>query len=372
MLRLCTLAVAFSTDSPSPGVISNLCHSWRGTLRANADIASALTSSLSPRATEFMRRSSGGASRKDHRARARRGLTLIEMLVATAITLLMMAAVATIFDQFGRSVNDSRATVEMSARLRDVRIRLQNDLDGLTTSPVPWLRPEADPGYLEIDEGARTDQSPTLLVLSADSSLLPTNDRTPQADFDSAYGLSGLGDADDILMMTVRSTGAPFTGRALASDGTRTVVQSQVAEVFWYAVENPADGSGGEPGLRTLYRRVLLVLPTKDAGLLTAANTPAPLDEMEFYRNFDVSAHRDENGLWAPNTLGDLTKRENRFAHDPGVGAFPHPLNTLPIRGGVDGSPHYTSSGTLRPFGSYEPHLDGPWAPRASVGWDQS
>ena len=37
-----------------------------------------------------------------------------------------------------------------------------------------------------------------------------------------------------------------------------TTIESTLAEVIWYAVENPADGSLGEPGMRTVYRRVLL------------------------------------------------------------------------------------------------------------------
>jgi hypothetical protein len=277
------------------------------------------------------------------------------MLIATAITLVMMAAVATVFDQFGRTVNDSRATLEMSARIRDARIRLQRDLDGLTTPPIPLLRPDAGAGYLEILEGSRSDLFPTRLALST-ASLLPSND---SGNLNSAVGPTGLGDADDILMMTVRSTGAPFLGRALRleSDGvtkTPIIVQSQVAEIVWFAVENPAGGPG-EPGMRSLYRRILLVMPGTHEGFLNAANVPAPMSELEFYRNFDVSARlpRHQNSQynkWELNTLADLTKRENRFAHDPEN--FPHPVNAMPIRGGPNGQPDFSLSGTLRPFGS--------------------
>jgi hypothetical protein len=129
---------------------------------------------------------------------------------------------------------------------------------------------------------------------------------------------SGLGDYDDILTLTVRNENTPFKGRA---DGT--TIESNLAEVIWYAVENPEDGSLGEPGMRTVYRRVLLIAPWYEIP------PTAPTVPMDFFHAYDISARYDAAlARWVPNTLGDLTKRENRYAHffDPALPdrGFPH------------------------------------------------
>ena len=56
-----------------------------------------------------------------------------------------------------------------------------------------------------------------------------------------------VGDFDDILMFTTRSSGRPFVGKFNGS-GT---IQSDVAEVAWFVRG------------RTLHRRVLLVAPER-------------------------------------------------------------------------------------------------------------
>ena len=47
-----------------------------------------------------------------------RGYTLVEVLIATTLSLMLMAAVAQMFGQLGTSVNNSRATLETAERLR--------------------------------------------------------------------------------------------------------------------------------------------------------------------------------------------------------------------------------------------------------------
>ncbi len=82
--------------------------------------------------------------------------------------------------------------------------------------------------------------------------------------------------------------------------------------------------NGTQIQLCTLYRRVLLVLP--GYSLQGAGAVPA------LYANYDISAHNDPvTGQTVANTLGDLTKRENRFYHGvPGNNPptnFPYQLN---------------------------------------------
>ena len=68
-----------------------------------------------------------------------RGVTLIELMVALAITLIMMTAVITLFANISGAVTNSRALIEVSERLRTVRNRLQLDLAGHTVVQT-WRR----------------------------------------------------------------------------------------------------------------------------------------------------------------------------------------------------------------------------------------
>src|SRR3954467_10668203 len=92
------------------------------------------------------------------------GFTLVEMLVAMAITLVMMGAVVTLFANISNSVRNRRATIEMSAQLRHVRNVLQQDLQGATCPGVTWQKPESNHGYIEIIEGQYREGFATNLI----------------------------------------------------------------------------------------------------------------------------------------------------------------------------------------------------------------
>ncbi len=241
--------------------------------------------------------------------RRSRGFTLIEMLVSLAITLIMMGAVVSLFGVITDSVSGSRAIIEMSERLRAARNRLQADLVGATATMLPPLNPANDEGYFEYIEG-------------------PSHDLT----FAGASPPSMFGDADDVLMFTVRSRGEPFVGKFAPT----ATAESQVAEVMYFAVQNgpivdPTATGVSPKQLFTLYRRVLLVLPGARSGSM-------PGVAETYYVDNDISARVEATataGTYAmvPNSLGDLTKRENRFAHypDSATVSFPFDLNgTVP------------------------------------------
>lgn len=274
----------------------------------------------------------------------RAALTLVEMLIGMAITLLMMAAVVNLFANISAGVKVRRATMEMSGELRIMRATLFNDLAGATCRALPWTRPDEDQGYIEIIEGRWEDSNPTGLVINKRISQVPGS-QIP--DPNGANDLSGLGDYDDILALTVRSLNAPFKGRAETATTTISI-ESDLAEVIWYSVENPADNSLGEPGMRTIYRRALLIAPWFEFPAFAHALSP-----VEFFRRFDISAHYDAStSRWVANSLGDLTKRENRFAHFSDSSAnkgFPHNLLTGAIR--ANSFPQPDTVGPLRPFG---------------------
>jgi len=137
-------------------------------------------------------------------------MTLIEMLVATTITLIMMGLVAQLFGVFGQGVTGSRSVIELTDQMRSVGWRLRQDLGGATAPTLPPRRPEAAEGYFELLEGPATDANASAITVTSDTTSLTA-------------------DCDDALMFTTRSPGAPFVGRF----GTGTI-ESPVAEVAWF------------------------------------------------------------------------------------------------------------------------------------------
>ena len=211
------------------------------------------------------------------------GMTLIEMLVAMAATLMLMAAVAQAFSIFGKGISGSRAALDTAGRMRSVAWRLRQDLAGVTAPTLPPLDPSQGHGYFEIIEGPRRDR-------------------------DAGNGSTDLhADIDDVLMFTTRSTGVPFRGRFESG-----MIESDTAEVAWFARETvPAT----IPRTYTLYRKQLLVLGYVGVGGFAAgkenriANQPLPA----FYDRYDVSVSRRRAGgsdFLLPNTLTNLTQRE--------------------------------------------------------------
>lgn len=178
--------------------------------------------------------------------------------------------------------------LESADRLRLTATRLQQDLAGVTVTMNPPRKPENNEGYFEYIEGPVG-----AATMNNGGTPIPLN---PAVNTDNANALdTTVGDFDDILMFTTRGTGQPFVGKF--NGGT---IQSDVAEVAWFVRG------------RTLYRRLLVVAPSANLTGVLGAN---------FYANYDVSVQASGTGVVA-NTLGDLTKRENRFAHQSG--AFPY------------------------------------------------
>jgi hypothetical protein len=228
-----------------------------------------------------------------------------------------------------------------------------------------------------------------------------------------ATDASGLGDADDVLMLTVRNEHEPFNGRAptnvrldakeaqsfsVSNPNTwgYESIESPLAEVVWFAVENPgytddppttdptANHFFGEPGFRTIYRRTLLIAPwlnpyryvrntgeivdtfRYDGGIFKAQPgllrilpkatglRSAVAAVIAFQDRYDLSVRPEwdaDLGRWKimANTLGDLTKRENRFGHfgvvyqDTGNDFRIYPFPFMSMGVGV--------SGTTKPVG---------------------
>ena len=225
-------------------------------------------------------------------------MTLVEMLVATAVTLILMGAIAQVFGILGNGVTSSRSIIEINDQLRLVSNRLRHDLRGLTASTIPPGRADADTGYLEIVEGSASEANATPVRLPADATAL-------------------VADCDDLLMLTTRSLEDPFLGRFESVS-----LESPTAEVAWFCKLAPTQLAAG-PTLYTLYRRQLLISPYVGTGNFQTGNNALQFSNWaDFYAQYDLSCHL-EGTVLLPNSLGDLTNRENRFMHMIG-GSFPY------------------------------------------------
>lgn len=262
----------------------------------------------------------------------RRGMTLVEMLVALTATLLMMTAIAQAFAVFGNSISGSRSVLDLDGRMRSTAWRLRTDLAGATARTLPPLRPDSGEGYFEIIEG-------------------------PARDDDAANGMAvGAADHDDAILLTTRSTETPFVGRAPSLSRSTIAEQaalfeSNLAEVAWFARQTPGTTN---PVTYTLYRKQLLVMgyvgadpfysnpaesdaynrlrvPLMRSGTtyISAAN---PWGDY-FNLPCDISARLEVSAtgtFFYPNTIADLTRREARFMHNPsgvtGTANFPFPF----------------------------------------------
>ena len=96
--------------------------------------------------------------------RTRSGFTLLEVLVATAVTLLMMVALAKIFSDIGRSMKQGRAALELNGRLRDVTYRLQTALNNATANPNSRPGTVEGRGYMALYDGSTTEHTAQQLV----------------------------------------------------------------------------------------------------------------------------------------------------------------------------------------------------------------
>jgi prepilin-type N-terminal cleavage/methylation domain-containing protein len=226
------------------------------------------------------------------RQAATRGMTLVEMLVSMAVTLIMIGFVAQLFGILGTNVSSSRSLIETSDQLRSVAHRLRTDLAGITVDPIPPLRPESASGYLEILEGPNNDYA---VNYAAATPITAPN-----------------GDCDDALLFTTASQGDPFVGRFQGGS-----IESPTAEVAWFCVST---GTVSGVPLFSLYRRQLLVTSLVGTGSFSSNNaiTAALPNAYEYY---DLSL-RAEGGNLFPNSLSDLCKRENRFLNRSNV--FPY------------------------------------------------
>lgn len=243
----------------------------------------------------------------------RSGYTLVELLIAMTISMFLLLGVTRLFHDVGSTINETQSGLIMAANLNASAEMLRSDLGSKSNSggvkkalaekPFKISSGESvgdSDGYLEIIEGPNVPYSKFTGLHVPSSDVFCDQDNLTQPDLT-------VGDTDDILMFTAQAANPAYPYRGLVSGA---VEESVYAEIAWFVRGT------------TLYRRVLLV----DDGTLSNSNQKLSFNASnDFYRNNDVSVHYD-NGKFVANTLTDLAKRENRFAHTSNGNQFPYPL----------------------------------------------
>lgn len=278
----------------------------------------------------------------------RHGLTLVEVLIALAITLLILLSMTQAFTVASRDIGIGRNRLLVAERVRNAGDLIRADFEKLSLNVGRVVAGAEGAGYLEIVDGPYRDQT----LLNTSSSL--------------------VGDMDDVLMFTAISNGQPFSGRF---DGR--VVESHEAEIIYFTrwVDSNLSGARDFGDQIRLYRRVLLVRPdltnmveTTDGTVNVIKRSIDAFDSYVLANNLDpvamarspyakylqfndVSLCRNEDApvvaLQPPlsisiprfrcNSLGTLSHPKNRTAHLGTTGnilgngrlevfGFPHPV----------------------------------------------
>ena len=196
------------------------------------------------------------------------------MLIAMALTLILVYAIAEFYAYVGATVKDGRAMIEMNGLMRMATSRLKTDLELLTVPVVPWADDGSAMGYFEIQEGPASDSD-----ANANDVLDVTEDVDANSVNDFVQGqCEHRASAIPTIFWPSRFAPTEFRSRGRAcipnsNPPSYVNITSQMAEVIWFTGFDDKDGDdvwdAGEPTY--LYRRVLLVVPGVTAGLPAGA-----------------------------------------------------------------------------------------------------
>ncbi len=261
------------------------------------------------------------------RNRSRLGFSLIEALIAVAITLIMMLALSKGFALMSENISDGRARLTLSDQLRGVSLLIREDMQNMTAGANP-MAGTSRTGYFEYYEGPVSDS--TAAMVSYDASLPTVEEKIRSSRF---------GDFDDIVSFTARAKKGqwfygevpyplvagqlellanPTSSRTFTADewARSVTVASDTAEIIYFMMpwsadptlftdlttgvvtfpmtgNNPNiidnDAYPGVPDGMMLCRRVLLVLPTLNLPVGTQIQGGAITVEPQLYHEFSSS-----------------------------------------------------------------------------------
>ncbi len=312
------------------------------------------------------------------------GFTLVEMMVAMAITLLMMAALARSFGFIGNKVQESRAETDLAGKLRDMTTRLSDELKQCTVNLAPNDGEDDQLGYFVYYEGPVTNATSSLFRVFNDSSGNVVLGDSKYGDFDDYIAFTAVAQGNNWFtgkvpryLLDQRTGQIAGTGYTLPTPASTAfepvVIRSKYAEIIYFAspeyataslpanpsyidVDGDTDfGSGsasenGIPDRIRIHRRVLLIrpdlnltsgrLPVQNSGTVdfmradawpTATTTTVTASAnvnlgwlygmAGVHQQCDLSIRRVLNASGLPttrvaaNSLADLSKPHNRFAH---------------------------------------------------------
>lgn len=177
---------------------------------------------------------------------ARRGFTIVEMLIAMVITLLMMAALGRAFALIGETIRDSRIEVDLSVQLRQITRRLTDDLSRCTVRVDRPARQQEGRGYFVYYDGPLSSASGILLGESPSESNESTYQSSKYSDFDDYIAFTAEAEKDNWFSGKVPRFIIDAKQAELDSDYNPTsdpgydplepvVITSKYAEIIYFA-----------------------------------------------------------------------------------------------------------------------------------------
>ena len=361
----------------------------------------------------FFHRVLKGNSRLNNRTRftSRRAFTLVEMMVSTAVSLILILGVVEAFRVIGEAVADGRASLNLSGQVRTITNRLQNDLAGVTAPSRAWALEGAGLGYFEIGEGPITDSfnfgtdgSPGIGGTDDDgNSVVDDVSELGWLGSDDNLSLSYrsmLGDFDDYVSFTVRSREGQFVGQVVHpgwdlrwgvagvdDDGQNGVddigefawpgsddisqIRSNEAEIIWWTELDDANLDGIWNPLPmetfTLRRRVLPVFtelnrhPGPDGRWGIAGQDDNDNGVMDDVSEFGAPGSDDLRALFISAGNISLFHEHNDLSvhQDPSGLYVANSLADLTLRHNRAG--HVPLAGNFPNYTGYHPGPDGAW-----------
>ena len=255
----------------------------------------------------------------------RKGLSLVEIMIAMVMTLVVLGAMMAAFSYGSAEMQKGRASIELNNRLITAEEQLRRDLDRITVEAKPHhALPGLPKGFIEIVDGPETDYNSGAydvpFTYPDPITGAPTAGGTAYS-----HGANELvyGDRDDYFGCTIKSEGKAFRGRF-----GNMIVESHLAEVAWFTIDTP--GAVAVPGSnpnRMVCRRQLLILPSlgtllPPGGVPGVDPPPTAAQISDFFASNvnDISMRVDPaSGFIVANSLTDLAIRGNRYCHSPGA-----------------------------------------------------
>ncbi|MFM7131728.1 MAG: type II secretion system protein J [bacterium] len=152
-------------------------------------------------------------------ASVRRGLTLVEMLVVVALTVLMMSIIAQIMTATTGAIQVARAYHELDSELRAMEGTIKRDLAAATARMTPPLNPKDNLGYFEYGENEFADAQGE----DSDDYIAFTAQYTDGNSFYGKYLPSPSGSPSLGMDYNRAHSGVPVTPSLISSDTAEVV-----------------------------------------------------------------------------------------------------------------------------------------------------